>query len=244
MYKFLSRRSRASVAFLLISFIPLCYWSKAIYLILTSCASILAFYELVELGVNPIKIFLYISPVFSLIISENKSLERNMVMLIVIFTQTSDVLQYIGGKISEYVYAKVIYILRTELSNFKLEFKKADFGFKSPKELSEFLQSHVKNFYIFEVSPNKTILGYIFGFWGCLIIFTWARSVLGWKTNILWFLLGCAGDLYASSIKRKYEVEDFSNFLGAHGGILDRFDSTLAVLHWNYWIDFVVRSYF
>ena len=256
MHKFLARRSRTSVALFLISLIPLCYWSQAIYLLSASAACLLSSCELAELGVNPITVLLYMSPIYSMTILETAgeilspgapsrfSLGRDLVMLIVIFTQVSDVLQYVGGKISEHACEKVVQVLRAELSNFKLEFKQADFGLKSPKELSEFLQKNVRNFYLFEVSPKKTITGYAFGFWGCLAIFSWMWDVLTWRTCVLWFLLGCAGDLYASSIKRERGVKDFSRTLGAHGGMLDRFDSTLAVLHWNYWINFAASFYF
>lgn len=37
------------------------------------------------------------------------------------------------------------------------------------------------------------------------------------------------GDLFASLLKRHYEIKDFSNILPGHGGVMDRFDSfTLA----------------
>ena len=35
-------------------------------------------------------------------------------------------------------------------------------------------------------------------------------------------------DLFSSMIKRKIDIKDFSNFLGSHGGFLDRLDSIIA----------------
>ena len=37
------------------------------------------------------------------------------------------------------------------------------------------------------------------------------------------------GDLTASAIKRDYKIKDYGKIFPGHGGILDRFDSILAV---------------
>ena len=48
--------------------------------------------------------------------------------------------------------------------------------------------------------------------------------------SVLLSLAGMAGDLSASVIKRNYGEKDFGAFFPGHGGVMDRFDSTLFVL--------------
>lgn len=43
-------------------------------------------------------------------------------------------------------------------------------------------------------------------------------------------LIAQMGDLFASRIKRELQIKDFSKLLGAHGGIMDRIDSTLMTV--------------
>ena len=93
-----------------------------------------------------------------------------------------------------------------------------------------------------DVSPKKTIEGSIGGILFCTLSFV----ILGIITEIFFdrnaniiFLIICGmiisvisqvGDLIMSVIKRHYKIKDFGKIFPGHGGMLDRFDSILAVV--------------
>lgn len=85
------------------------------------------------------------------------------------------------------------------------------------------------------LSPNKTIEGSIGGIvLGTILAYLYGSYYTVFDSNII--LITCCfvltitsqiGDLVFSSVKRKFEVKDYSNLLPGHGGILDRMDSLL-----------------
>ncbi len=100
------------------------------------------------------------------------------------------------------------------------------------------------------ISPKKTWEGFA----GGLVVSTILATVFAYQFDILELiisetrsisfpieivLLGAisaalvvisvVGDLAASKLKRYYEIKDFATYLPGHGGILDRFDSTILV---------------
>lgn len=88
------------------------------------------------------------------------------------------------------------------------------------------------------VSPHKTWVGFFGGLFSSVL----AAFVL-YETGILRFPLihclilsvimsvaGVYGDLFESQWKRFYGVKDSGNIIPGHGGMLDRFDSTLMAM--------------
>ena len=84
------------------------------------------------------------------------------------------------------------------------------------------------------LSPNKTWLGSICGFFGSLFIPIVFYLYSPISTFIIYDYLICGlifgifgqiGDLFESALKREANIKDTSNILHGHGGILDRFDS-------------------
>ena len=47
--------------------------------------------------------------------------------------------------------------------------------------------------------------------------------------GILAAVVSQIGDLFMSAIKRKYNIKDYGKVFPGHGGVLDRFDSIIAV---------------
>ncbi len=92
-----------------------------------------------------------------------------------------------------------------------------------------------------KISPKKTIEGSIGGTICCTGIFAlygWIVGLLGGGQPNYWMLaalglvlsvLSQIGDLSLSLLKREHGIKDFGNIMPGHGGILDRFDSFLAV---------------
>ena len=92
-----------------------------------------------------------------------------------------------------------------------------------------------------EVSPKKTVEGSV----GAIVCTTVLMMFYGFLVSLFTDLvpnylvlaisgailsvMGQIGDLIASVVKREYGVKDYGTLLPGHGGIMDRFDSILAV---------------
>ena len=91
------------------------------------------------------------------------------------------------------------------------------------------------------ISPKKTVEGSIGGIFFTVLAFLLYGFIVDKAfslevnylvmalSGLLLSVVAQLGDLFASLIKRERGVKDYSNLLPGHGGIMDRFDSILAV---------------
>ncbi|MEG2054521.1 MAG: phosphatidate cytidylyltransferase, partial [Oscillospiraceae bacterium] len=116
------------------------------------------------------------------------------------------------------------------------------------------------------ISPNKTVEGAVGAVFGSMIIGVLITVVCTYIKPILEGLpqarqlgigvylaiiplgaicavLGMAGDLFASSIKRQMEIKDYGNIFPGHGGILDRFDSLILITPFILSVLYIVKMF-
>ena len=91
------------------------------------------------------------------------------------------------------------------------------------------------------LSPKKTIEGsiggIIFAILGCMLYGLMIEKAFEVDANyialaiigLILSIISQIGDLWASLIKREYGVKDYSQMMPGHGGIMDRFDSIIAI---------------
>lgn len=86
-----------------------------------------------------------------------------------------------------------------------------------------------------KLSPGKTVEGAFGGLVASLLVGALFGHLLlnaaGWGLAVgsVAGILGQAGDLFESALKREAGVKDFGSLMPGHGGALDRFDSLLFV---------------
>ena len=92
-----------------------------------------------------------------------------------------------------------------------------------------------------KVSPKKSIEGCAAGVIGAVVLsliytiilnHTLELEISYWIIGLasaIFSIIGQIGDLAASTIKRYFEVKDYSNLFPGHGGMLDRMDSVMFI---------------
>ena len=106
-----------------------------------------------------------------------------------------------------------------------------------------------------DVSPKKTVAGFVGGIFSAVVVSVVYGFVIGLKPADYksFLLLGglaviCAvvsvcGDLLASLVKRHYGIKDYGFVFPGHGGVMDRFDSVIAVAPFLYILCYIANSF-
>jgi len=94
-----------------------------------------------------------------------------------------------------------------------------------------------------QISPNKTWLGTLAGYFSSLLtvylfVHFDAFSMMNYSFEVkdiiilgsIFGIIGQLGDFFESMFKREIDVKDSGTLLQGHGGVLDRFDSLLFVI--------------
>ena len=101
---------------------------------------------------------------------------------------------------------------------------------------------------ISKVSPKKSIEGCIAGVFGAVLLSMIYTIIINinldfgisyWKIGLasaIFCIIGQIGDFAASTIKRYFDIKDYSNLFPGHGGMLDRIDSVMFIAPFAFWM--------
>ena len=98
------------------------------------------------------------------------------------------------------------------------------------------------------ISPKKTVEGAIGGIIACIISLVLFAYFIKLDVNLIAFgaislvlsVLAQVGDLSFSIIKREYNIKDYGFIMPGHGGVLDRFDSTMFTIPATYFLLMII----
>ena len=209
--------------------------------------SYLSFLEIYNLRKSKLKLQFYISFIIILcfLITKNNIplLTDNLVLIIfyilsslfilVNLFQKNNIHFSILGFLLNSTFFSVLYIISNQILEYKLIF--IIVTIISLCDIFAYLiGKNFGKFKIFpEISPNKTIEGYIGGTICSLFIFSIIFLYLNLDNlNLILYVIliiisSFVGDLYVSFFKRKLNIKDFGTLFPGHGGVLDRIDSWL-----------------
>lgn len=240
---------------MLLVFIPILLLGGTYYVVFGSILGIMSLYEMHRLDSDTpiiIKIFNYVICLvlilYNILIHDTKYLFLIFSLIFLLFALSI----VINKDIKKYNYKNLVFLLATVLIigllyNGFIEVRITSlnatiycFLIAIATDTFAYLGGRIlgKSKLSTSISPNKTVEGSIIGsVFGTIIGSVFYYNIIG-NTN-LWLIilisliltiLAQIGDLFFSSIKRSYNIKDFSNLIPGHGGILDRLDSVLFVI--------------
>jgi len=100
------------------------------------------------------------------------------------------------------------------------------------------------------ISPNKTWEGFGGGLLASMAVALLLTTLVSLEVSRILVLIaplislaGQLGDLFESSLKRFAHTKDSSHLIPGHGGVLDRFDSTLWAAPFTYYLVLIISRY-
>ncbi len=179
--------------------------------------------------------FIILFIVITVLLVLKQNLERyNFMQASVVYM----VIVYVVFSFNALIFIKINYDLELFLYPVVLAVLADTFGYFGGKLLG-------KNKLIPNISPNKTIEGAIFATVAASVFSVVFLLKLNYDVKtvvimtVLMVILSQIGDLVASTIKRTFNIKDYSNMIPGHGGIMDRMDSIL----FNYIVLSVILVY-
>ena len=104
-----------------------------------------------------------------------------------------------------------------------------------------------------DVSPKKTVAGFVGGILLAVVVSVIYGLIIDLRGITPYLVLAvmaglCAvvsvcGDLLASLVKRHYAIKDYGFLFPGHGGVMDRFDSVIAVAPFLYILCYIANSF-
>ena len=106
-----------------------------------------------------------------------------------------------------------------------------------------------------DVSPKKTVAGFVGGIGSAVVVSVIYGFVIGLGTGdisafvilailaVICSMVSVCGDLLASLVKRHYGIKDYGFIFPGHGGVMDRFDSVIAVAPFLYILCYLANSF-
>ena len=105
-----------------------------------------------------------------------------------------------------------------------------------------------------DVSPKKTVAGFVGGIISAVVVAIAYGFIIGLRLGdvkafavlavlaVICAMVSVCGDLLASLVKRHYAIKDYGFIFPGHGGVMDRFDSVIAVAPFLYILCYIANS--
>jgi len=160
----------------------------------------------------------------------------------ILLAKKEEIVSHLGKIFLSFIYIVIPFVLMTQIP-----FLHNDFNYARTVILGVFILIWTSDTFAYlvgtsigktklfkEISPKKTVEGFIGGMAFCFIASYFIAQEFTELSLIQWTVIaglvsvfGVLGDLIESMFKRQAGIKDSSNLIPGHGGFLDRFDSVI-----------------